>query len=436
MSVFDLKRALNVFSVFTASAAALGVLALAACSYPSAPTGADELSLALQASAKPNADGTINVVVPLPAGGGGSDPVLSVSSSIARSLDSTFTQNNIDNYELLFRNIDTAASPRYYKAAAKAQKGYISIAVPPATYHVLLLGGNGDILLAAGYNGGTSNAGIEIKKGAINTVVITLHTVSPEWNIAHKDSTTFHNKIVTDGKNDFVFEATNLLNSAELEVDPAERAVIVSKATNADGAPYIQASSTFSFTFNISKLHPLIEASPTSASTNYDLQFVSQEAELATAPPDQDKIEGGPLNEFKKVTFTAAGFAGLKLTITEAQLNSSKTTPGTVILKYTNDTVTPLPQVSAEGALIFKLGYRAFSATASDTSHTGKTWTIQNGLNDFVDAPAPNAGDAASSTTADRNGNTAGGAIRVIFGTGSFEDTAGYVKIETGGGKG
>ncbi|MDR3130752.1 MAG: hypothetical protein LBU18_04325 [Treponema sp.] len=149
--------------------------------------------------------------------------------------------------------------------------------MPGVTYDVLLLAGYGDVLLAAGY--ALNNT---IEKGVKNTIVITMKSITPQWDIPSGG-----NNAIGD-KNDFTFTAAGLdadTGSAnggvpgketELTVNPVSRSISISPTTGAkQGLPRIISDSSFTVTFNLSRLSPLILASK-KESGSYVLKFASQ----------------------------------------------------------------------------------------------------------------------------------------------------------------
>jgi hypothetical protein len=387
-----------------AALACAAAAALAACSYASAPAGEDELSLAIQASAKPNADGTVSVVVPLPNTGGG--------EGASRSLNPDYIKSDIDNYEVVFRAVNAGGAKIYYKGEAKASKGYISVSVLPGlSYDVLLLAGNDKVLLAAGYRGtndGTNGSNPEtdgpvaIEAGKANFVNLNIGAIPLQWDTAISGSNSSNNVIT--GDNDFKFSVTGLSVGApatatedELVVDSAGRYIHIG-ATVITGVPRITTSSKLTLDFNLLSLAPLIRASPASGGY-FQFSFEAQNVLISPVPgvADSEKfpeIKLAPASGSDTYTLSVGGFP----------------TANPTLAQFTNGNL--LPTADADGLLTFRLEYYAFCEEGSG----GKQWFIQNGLDDELDAPSPNVSKAAPDT--DTNGGGTGGAFLVRFGKG------------------
>ncbi|MDR3130417.1 MAG: hypothetical protein LBU18_02620 [Treponema sp.] len=396
---------------------------LAGCSYASAPAGSDA-EAAQQAAAQQAAqtaawarEGLTPVTIALPGG---------AASSVSRSLNPAFAEFDVDTYEAVFRtkgDIANTSAKAYYRGEASADSGFIKVGVYPGlTYDVLLLAGKGNVLLGAGL---TPNQPIEA--GKTNTVPITMQAITPQWDTGASTN----NVIATSGanQNDFEFAVAGLditgtnsgLGADNFTVTgtPTERAILVSPKLNTIspkiGLPrIIPASTTFTASFNLLKLKPLIEASPTDT-TNYKLKFESQTVEILSFG---DSGGGGfPYVTLKRDT-DGTGVSG-----TDLEYNIVKSTiPDSIIISFTNDKTAghgQLPELNVNGKLVFGLGYKAFSASAETAL---KTWTITNGLTKALDAPG--------ATDADTNGSGLGGAFLIKFGEGAIETQA-YGEINT-----
>ncbi|MDR3130136.1 MAG: hypothetical protein LBU18_01170 [Treponema sp.] len=418
MSVFESKKAPALAAkaapgVFAACAAALAaaVFALAGCSYPSAPTGADELSLALQASAKPNADGTINVVVPLPAGGGGSDPV----TSISRSLNTAGVRYDIEDYEVIFRNNSEAAdlgkAQTYYRGSGSSGKGFVTVPVYPGhSYDVLLIGGKDKVLLAAGYT-----AGVSITAGVANTVTITVYILSPQWINPAADDTDTNKIIYPTGEsltpdnlianlNDFQFTVTGLASgysdTSLVEVNRGGRFIhIAPKAKEADSLPAVSSeTTTFQVDFNIAKFVPLIYA---------EKGYITLQSYYARLEPlpGQASTEAGffkPVNliAVNGTTSPQLGHTSGKFKLIDSGYAGKSTGYISFINTLTDTASGRFTAKNVEGILRFELYYKAFGGPAT-VSDNWTQWTIRNGL-----SSAPDDGEGA------------GGDFSVLIGTG------------------
>jgi hypothetical protein len=367
-------------------------------------------------------------------GGGGSDPV----NSVSRSLDTTFTENNVDNYEIVFRTIESplpSGAKAFYYASAKTVQGSISVGVYPGlTYDVLLLGGLGDALLAAG-----CVKDFPVISGQANVLHITLTKVSPQWDIITGSSVSTVNPI--SAKNDFAFFVSGLskTDTDEIDVDAGTRSVIVgATVAPATGNPGVVTGTNLFVAFNMSKLWPLIHAAKksTESSANYLLKFEKQEVSLVSEKWDTKKLSAEQPELFSLVSFTPETSSNVSLGLSGVTWDSSNIAvsvpstanladfqqPGDVVIEY-KAKGSDLPAVNTKGSLLFKLRYRAFGVASTNTTanHSGKTWTIQNGLNDEPDAPSSTA-DVAN--TGDTNGDGIGGAFPVVFGVGAPVSTA------------
>ncbi|MDR3130854.1 MAG: hypothetical protein LBU18_04840 [Treponema sp.] len=393
-------------------------MVLSGCSYASAPAGTDELSLAIQESAKLNKDGTVSVVVPLPSG------------EASRSINTAYVKTDVDFYEVVFRS--TGDDPTvYYRGEAKASKGYISASVLPGlTYDVLLLAGNDKILLAAAYRGTNdgvansdpdTNGPVTIEAGKANVIKLSPAPIALQWDAPSTPGT------LIGANNDFEFSVSGLDTSDpsgsdddQLEVNGGGRFIQISRTLYTDDSvkdlPRFIYTSEFTVKFNLSKLAPLIKASPVDTSSNYLFSLKTQDVlitPLAGSPStekfDDVKLITNAVITGSNVAIVAEG--GSEYKIAKSTDLSANFITASFTNKGTNAKGEYLPRVNADGKLLFRLTYYAFSGDAS----VGREWFIQNGLNNEIDTPSPKASDPTSPVT---TGGGTGGAFLVKFGKG------------------
>ncbi|MDR3130126.1 MAG: hypothetical protein LBU18_01115 [Treponema sp.] len=396
----------SVFSAFTALAA---VAVFAACSYPSAPAA----ETADPAAIFPDAAGLVRVTVPLPAGGGGgSDPV----TSISRSVSKTGIRIEADYYEAVFKTIPNGGDPLptrvkpYYTGAANKEDGYINIAVTPGySYKVLLLAGSTDYqnrtLLAIGYTTATINTGVN------NIVSIIMNAVPLQWDTSILPQT-------LSAANDFKFTAISS-GTTNLPISIGNRYVHISPDTTEvpDGSPAadvaIPATAVLSVQFNAGKLADLFKAERVgAATTGGSLTFAARNVRIdavrttdakgfATINLEPARLTGGTLNTSAELLLNATG----ESFVPAASTNDAGLANLTITFKNSATAPNILPANNKDGYLIFELDYYAFGTAESG----GKLWTIRNGLNSNPDTKAKTTG-----TT----GDGAGGAFHLVFGAG------------------
>jgi hypothetical protein len=161
-------------------------------------------------------------------------------------------------------------------------------------------------------------------------------------------------KAVPGTDNDFTFDGTGGI-AGLVSVDELNRCVKAGSDTVTPGA-----GDTFSVTFNLAQLVPLIEAEGNALTLQgYTVQLLPR--------------DGTGQGNFTPVPFTASGF-----------------TPGVPMASPTAITFTntgDLPGDDVDGLLDFELTYHAFGAPASG----GNKWLIRNGLT-FAEDTQSNSG--------------------------------------------
>ncbi|MHB9293944.1 hypothetical protein Holit_03063 [Hollandina sp. SP2] len=278
------------------------------------------------------------------------------ASNSSRSVNPANVRTLVQFYEVVFAN---AAGTAYYRGEAAASQGYINVDVPVGTdYDVLLLAGRTNrTLLAAGYL-----ASQNIEAGKVNVVSITAAGITPVWD--------------TGSGGDFTFAGTGTIASL-VAVDAANRYVRVGSDTTLPAA-----TDTFTVTFSLAKLTPLITAE------NGSLTLQGSKVELLSRNADVDY--------FDPITFTAAPV--LPYTIASAAATS---------IVFTS--AAGLPQRHTDGVLHFALTYTAFGTAITPTRGGAYTsWTIMNGINYEEDKPVPTGAE-----------DKLGGSIVVQIGSGS-----------------
>jgi hypothetical protein len=270
-----------------------------------------------------------------------------------RSINTAVVPELVNFYEVVFK--DTGNN--YYRGTGTAAAGYISVSVPVQDhYEVLLLAGNDDILLAAGYEDDQN-----ITAGIANDVTINLTTITPQWtktNLIASDHFVFAASIANNDGSDSV-----IVNNAQsyIQVAPYEDPDDIGEDVSTNG--YLPgAADTFSVTYKSSVLTPLIAASGTA-----DTVYISGYQARLLPVWAKDVLNGVTAIPLAPTTafVDADNGSGIKLTIPATTGVTVSTTAGA------------LPTKDVDLALDFKLFYSAFGEDTKGFS----SWTIKNGIN-------------------------------------------------------
>jgi hypothetical protein len=325
------------------------------------------------------------------------------------------SDDNVEFYANLYEVVFKSQAGTYYRGEGTADQGYVNVPVPIGEkYEVLLLAGYNRTLLAAGWLGVTDavpgvsavpaevgegtdddpefpaipeipaipevDKRVDIKSGQANVVSIPVTKFPLQWDHGDLDPVTngTQNNIIAD-TNDFAFSLNSSTYTGATKVQVKDRYIILAPEEDSSipsyGPSEIADADTFTVTFNIAKLAPLINADIATTNT-------TSVRKLTIADYNVQLWARYVNDEFPSVVLKSGTTPNV---VYEADAPVSFTnTPGTH----------KLPKRNVDGVLQFELTYYAFGTDQSK----GTAWIIRNGLNRTKD-----------DTTADKaNGNTTG----------------------------
>jgi hypothetical protein len=309
---------------------------------------------------------------------------------------------HVNSYEVVFKDpLAGGGYAPYYRGTGTAKDGYLKVWVLPGrTYEVLLLGGKGNILLAAGYDDT-----VEIKAGEANTVSITLEPIPLQWD------TQAANVINTTGTaiNHFAFKTSIDSTGSPAPYDTGYPAVVV-------GSRYVNLAP-------VDKDHSDITKYGVGAITPDSTTFTVQVSLAGLGPLIKADIHTDTSST--KLTIEAARVRlwprYLEENFNPVDLVSTPTPPGTVdtanpiaFVNAPSGTANQLPNWDVDTVLQCDLKYYAFGTILSG----GTPWIIRNGIDGTED-------DTPSGETPNKKstiGSGTGGFIVVKIGQGSPEE--------------